>query len=85
MGVISECLNLYGERLRREEKVDYILRETLPSFSFCLQSKLFLFSGKFRGKNLKLCSKSNRDFARTGKKKKPPRRGVTAPLIEGLI
>lgn len=68
MGVISECLNLYGERLRREEKVDYILRETLPSFSFCLQSKLFLFSGKFGGKNLKLCSKSNLDFAGTEKK-----------------
>lgn len=61
MGVILECLNLYGESLRREGKVDYVLREIFPSFSFCPQSlfhKKFLFSGKFGGKNLKTLAKA---------------------------
>lgn len=93
VAVISECLTLCGESLRKEGIVDSIFRETFPCLSFHLQSlfhKNFLFSGKFGGKNLKTLQQKQLGFCRGRKKNKTQTRqgeewGVTAPIIEGLI
>lgn len=69
--MISECLNLYGESLRREGEVDYISRETFSFLRFCLQSLLhknFLFSGKFWGKDLTTLQQKQLGFCRGRKK-----------------